>query len=195
MPPHSPLRNDIVDPHCRQLITTTRLRARKRTGVCEGRRRPWTVHTTTRGPASGAWTTNPVRVAYSFTEEESHGSSRDLARHVRRVVRRRSAPRFGADRGAGPGAGQNAGRGQCQSQSPTATIVNINTASATELATLPGIGAKTAARIIEYRQKNGPFKKVEELMNVRGIGEKNFLKLKPQLAVASAKADHEQQPR
>jgi len=72
-------------------------------------------------------------------------------------------------------------------------VVNINTASATEIATLPGVGAKMAARIIEYRQKNGPFKKVEELMNVRGIGEKNFLKLKPQLAVGQAKADHEPQ--
>jgi competence protein ComEA len=72
-------------------------------------------------------------------------------------------------------------------------VVNINTASATEIATLPGVGAKMAARIIEYRQKNGPFKKVEELMNVRGIGEKNFLKLKPQLAVGQAKADHQPQ--
>ena len=72
-------------------------------------------------------------------------------------------------------------------------VVNINTASATEIATLPGVGAKMAARIIEYRQKNGPFKKVEELMNVRGIGERNFLKLKPQLAVGQAKADHEPQ--
>jgi len=61
-----------------------------------------------------------------------------------------------------------------------AITVNINTASATDLEGLPGIGAKTAARILEYRQKNGPFKKVEELMNVRGVGEKNFLKLKPQ---------------
>jgi competence protein ComEA len=69
--------------------------------------------------------------------------------------------------------------------------ININTASATELEALPGIGAKTAALIVEYRQKNGPFKKVEELMNVRGIGEKNFLKLKPQITVATAKADHE----
>jgi competence protein ComEA len=77
---------------------------------------------------------------------------------------------------------------------PAATaVVNINTASATEIATLPGVGAKMAARIIEYRQKNGPFKKVEELMNVQGIGEKNFLKLKPQLAVGQAKADHEPQ--
>jgi competence protein ComEA len=67
--------------------------------------------------------------------------------------------------------------------------VNINTASAAELDALPGIGAKTAALIVEYRQKNGPFKKVEELMNVRGVGEKSFLKLKPQLTVGSAKAD------
>jgi competence protein ComEA len=70
-------------------------------------------------------------------------------------------------------------------------IVNLNTASATDLESLPGIGAKTAARIVEYRQKNGPFKKVEELMNVQGIGEKNFLKLKPQLSIAPAKADHD----
>jgi competence protein ComEA len=72
--------------------------------------------------------------------------------------------------------------------------VNINTASAADLEALPGIGAKTAARIVEYRQKNGPFKKVEELMNVRGVGEKNFLKLKPQLTIGTAKADHDRQP-
>ena len=46
-------------------------------------------------------------------------------------------------------------------------------------------------RIVDYRQKNGPFKKIEELMNVRGVGEKNFLKLKAQISVAAAKADHE----
>jgi competence protein ComEA len=73
------------------------------------------------------------------------------------------------------------------------TPVNINTATATDLEGLPGLGAKTAARIVEYRQKNGPFKKVEELMNVRGLGEKNFLKLKPQLTVGAAKADHDRQ--
>jgi competence protein ComEA len=69
--------------------------------------------------------------------------------------------------------------------------ININTASATEMEALPGIGAKTAARIIEYRQKNGPFKKIEDLMNVRGIGEKNFLKLKTQITVAAQKAEAE----
>ena len=66
--------------------------------------------------------------------------------------------------------------------------VNLNTASAAQLEELPGIGASTAKRIVEHRQKNGGFKKIEELMNVKGIGEKSFLKLKP-LVVVGAKTD------
>jgi competence protein ComEA len=66
--------------------------------------------------------------------------------------------------------------------------VNLNTATQAQLETLPGIGAKAAQRILEYRQKNGNFKKVEDLMNVKGIGEKAFLKLKPLITVAQ-KAD------
>ena len=62
--------------------------------------------------------------------------------------------------------------------------VNINTASAAEFEGLPGIGATMAARIVEYRQKNGPFKKIEDLMTIKGIGEKSFLKLKPLVTVA-----------
>jgi competence protein ComEA len=90
-------------------------------------------------------------------------------------------------------AAQSKGSAKTAAAKPASTaIVNLNTATAADLEGLPGIGAKTAARIVEYRQKNGPFKKVEELMNVRGVGEKNFLKLKPQLAVGPAKADHEQ---
>ena len=61
------------------------------------------------------------------------------------------------------------------------------TATAAQLATLPGIGPMMAGRIIEYRQKAGAFKKIEELMNVRGVGEKSFLKMKPLITVAAAK--------
>ena len=68
-----------------------------------------------------------------------------------------------------------------------AGVVNINTASATEFEALPGIGPKMAQRIVEYREKNGAFKKIEDLMNVKGIGEKNFLKLKSQLTIAPPK--------
>ena len=65
--------------------------------------------------------------------------------------------------------------------------LNLNVATAAELQTLPGIGPALAARILEYRQKNGGFKKVEELMNVQGIGEQSFLKLKALLVVAPVK--------
>jgi competence protein ComEA len=65
--------------------------------------------------------------------------------------------------------------------------VNLNTATQAELEKLPGIGPAVALRIVEYRQKAGGFKKIEDLMNVRGIGEKAFLKLKPQLVVTPAK--------
>ena len=65
---------------------------------------------------------------------------------------------------------------------PSAPI-NINTATQAQFESLPGVGAKAAQRILEYRKQNGPFKKVEDLMNVKGFGEKTFLKLKPLLTV------------
>ena len=67
------------------------------------------------------------------------------------------------------------------------TPINLNSASVAQLETLPGVGRAVAERIVEYRQKNGGFKKLEDLMNVRGIGEKSFLKLKPLVTVAAAR--------
>ena len=66
--------------------------------------------------------------------------------------------------------------------------VNVNTATAEQFEALPGIGPSTAKRIVSYREKNGPFKKLEDLMNVQGIGEKSFLKLRPHLSVTQADA-------
>ena len=68
-----------------------------------------------------------------------------------------------------------------------AVAINLNAATIADLEKLPGVGASMAARILEYRQKSGGFKKIEELMNVKGIGEKNFLKLRSLVTVTPAK--------
>jgi competence protein ComEA len=79
------------------------------------------------------------------------------------------------------------------STAPAAAAINLNTATVAQLEGLPGIGKSTAERIVEYRTKSGPFKKVEDLMNVRGIGEKSFLKLKPLITVAAPRTDRASQ--
>ncbi|MBI4456579.1 MAG: helix-hairpin-helix domain-containing protein [Acidobacteria bacterium] len=61
--------------------------------------------------------------------------------------------------------------------------ISINTAGADQLAILPGVGPATAQRIVEFRAKNGPFKRLEDLMGVKGMGEKKFLKLKDQISL------------
>jgi competence protein ComEA len=76
-----------------------------------------------------------------------------------------------------------------KARATAASPVNLNSASAAQLQTLPGVGASAAQRIVDYRQKNGSFKKIEELMNVKGIGEKSFLKLKPLITVSADKGD------
>ena len=68
---------------------------------------------------------------------------------------------------------------QPQGAAASKSALNINTATVEQLETLPGIGRRTAERILEHRSKAGGFKRIEELMNVKGIGEKSFLKLKP----------------
>jgi competence protein ComEA len=67
---------------------------------------------------------------------------------------------------------------------PAAKKVNINQASAKEFANLPRIGTKQAERIVEYRKEHGSFARVEDLMEVKGVGEKLFTTLKPYLSLS-----------
>jgi competence protein ComEA len=61
----------------------------------------------------------------------------------------------------------------------THSVININTATKEELVKLPGIGEAMAERIIMYREENGPFRSVEDLTNVKGIGKKKLAQIAP----------------
>jgi competence protein ComEA len=61
--------------------------------------------------------------------------------------------------------------------------VNLNTATVEQLQTLPGIGPAMAKRVLDYRAKVGKFTKIEEIINVKGFGEKRFQKIKDRLVV------------
>jgi competence ComEA-like helix-hairpin-helix protein len=67
---------------------------------------------------------------------------------------------------------------------PAKKVVNVNTASAAELTRLPRVGEKLAARIVTHREQHGPFRRAEDLMEVKGIGEKMFEGLTPYVAVS-----------
>lgn len=64
-----------------------------------------------------------------------------------------------------------------------AGVININTADAAQFALLPRVGVKAGERIVAYREKNGPFKKTTDLMQVKGIGDKTFELLNTYLVV------------
>jgi competence protein ComEA len=66
---------------------------------------------------------------------------------------------------------------------PAGTMVNINTADANELDTLPGVGPATAKNIVDYRQANGPFARIEQIMDVSGIGPAKFEQMKEMITV------------
>ena len=63
-------------------------------------------------------------------------------------------------------------------------VINVNTATAEQIAFLPRVGIKLAERVVDYRKTNGPFKKIEDLMEVKGVGEKLFVVLQPHLTVS-----------
>jgi comEA protein len=81
-----------------------------------------------------------------------------------------------ADKSAPPG---NANKPEKQTQCSSQSKVNINNASLTELQTLPGIGPSIAKRILEYRTKNPPFQRIEDLLIIKGINRKLLEKIRP----------------
>ncbi len=62
-------------------------------------------------------------------------------------------------------------------------LININTAPVEELTQLPRVGEKVAQRIVAFREKNGPFRRVEDLKAVRGIGDRVFEQIRPKIRV------------
>lgn len=75
--------------------------------------------------------------------------------------------------------------GAVESSQPSG-VVNINTASAEELQLLPRVGPSLAGRIIAFREANGPFRTVDEIVAVKGIGESSFEKLRPYIVTSGA---------
>jgi comEA protein len=65
--------------------------------------------------------------------------------------------------------------------------IDINTADGAAFESVPGIGKSLSARILAFRDKNGPFQTVDDLLKIQGIGEKSIQKLRPYLTVAKAK--------
>jgi competence protein ComEA len=68
---------------------------------------------------------------------------------------------------------------------PAGAMVDLNVASQNDLVALPGIGPAKAQAIVSWRQKNGRFRRVEDLVKVKGFGRKTLLKLRPYLLVTS----------
>ena len=64
--------------------------------------------------------------------------------------------------------------------------IDVNRASAADLQSVPGIGKSLAQRIVDFREKNGPFAKIDDLLKVQGIGEKSLERLRPYLTVGKA---------
>jgi competence protein ComEA len=66
---------------------------------------------------------------------------------------------------------------------PPAAPVNVNTATIEQLKTLPGVGPATARSIVRYREKNGPFRRVEDLLILKGMSRQRLQKLRPYVKV------------
>ena len=135
--------------------------------------------------AEGARVLDAVEAAGGFAE----GAARDALNLARAVsdgeqVVVPSEADIAAQEAASAGVGGvSAGAGASAPTGGASGKVNINTASAAQLDTLPGVGASTAEKIVADREANGPFKTVEDLKRVSGIGDKKFAALADAICV------------
>jgi len=74
---------------------------------------------------------------------------------------------------------------EVQETRETVSTIDINQASEEEFAKLPGVGPELARRIVAFREKHGPFHRVEDLLVIRGIGHKKWRKIRPYLRVGN----------
>ncbi len=91
----------------------------------------------------------------------------------------------------------DAGEEEKKEEAKLEGVVNINTATSEQLQLLPGIGEKKAERIIKYRKKKGDFKAIEDIKNVKGIGDKLLEKIKDNIVVegeTTAKLPEKKEP-
>jgi competence protein ComEA len=68
-------------------------------------------------------------------------------------------------------------------KSPPAHSIDLNTATAEQLQQVPGIGPSTAKAIVNFRQKSGPFRKIEDLLAIKGVSKARLEKMRPYLTV------------
>ena len=86
---------------------------------------------------------------------------------------------------ASPRAGEEAKQPPRKLKQTPVTVLDINQASAEDFAALPGVGPKLAGQIVAYREKHGPFRRVEDLLAIRGIGPKKWKAIRPYLRVGT----------
>ena len=86
---------------------------------------------------------------------------------------------------AGPARAAEGDAARAVNNEPTRQI-DINKATAVELTAIPGVGTVIAQRIVDFRDEQGPFRRVEDLLKIRGIGEKSFQKIRPHVKVENS---------
>jgi competence protein ComEA len=136
--------------------------------------------------AAGARVVDVVAAAGGFADDAEQGAvnlARPLVDGEQLYV-----PAVGEAGAAGPGSGAGAGAGAGSAvgggaSGPGAALVDLNSADAAALETLPGVGPATSAAILEWRRQNGAFRSVDDLLGVSGIGEKTLAKLSPLVTV------------